>query len=386
MSIPGAHHDFVFVETDEALETFAGEWLPAVDGGQVALDIEEAREYTYWPRVALVQLTIDGHDAVLDPLRITKPAFSAFIEALCLTAGEVVAHGSNNDVSGLKRDFGVGPARLRDTQVAARFAGLTQFGLAALLQAEFGVELDKSLRRSDWSLRPLTRALLEYARADTRHLLGLWDVLAARAEGRGWLDAVIEECDALAALPAERVVFDPTGWSRMRGVNELDELAQDRASALWAWRDRVGAAHDLHPSRVLPPWALILHARRGPKLRPEEFPTGVHAKATPAERAEFRDMLDAPPPAARANGARVRDTQRNWSAAELQARIDRLLRWRDRAAAATGIESGFLAPRGVLEAVARSRAEDVDALRELPEARRWRVDRYGGEWLEALKA
>lgn len=383
--IPGATHSFRYVRTPLELDAFADEWLPRIDGGVIALDIEESREFTYRPRIALIQVTVDGADAVLDPVELGNASLAAMVEAICLTADLVIAHGCNNDVSGMKRDFGIAPVRLRDTQVAARFCGAQQFGLAALLESHFGVRLDKSLRRSDWSLRPLGPDLLEYARSDTRHLLGLWDALYDAVCQRGWEDATVEECDALAALPAEKPQFDELGWVRVRGATDLDPAGQDRAAALWAWRDGVGSKYDINPSRVLAPWGLVLLAERGTRgLR------GARACGIPSaiydEHFDLLNILLAdPPPAARPNGKKRREFDNLRSAAEQQARVEKLVRWRDATAIDLGLEAGFLAPRGVLEAVARLPTAHPDEIAAVPEVRQWRVVRFAEQWYDTLR-
>jgi hypothetical protein len=51
--------------------------------------------------------------------------------------------------------------------IAAQLTGRERFGLAALLEEQFGVVLDKRYQRADWSRRPLGPELLAYAAADT---------------------------------------------------------------------------------------------------------------------------------------------------------------------------------------------------------------------------
>lgn len=377
-------HTFVYVRTADELSALADAWLPLVEGGDVALDIEETRETTYLPRVALLQLTVPGHDAVIDPLLLPGKPLAAFIEALSLTAGRVIVHGCNNDIAGMKRDFGVAPLRVRDTQVAARFCGLTQFGLAALLRDEFGVELDKSLRRSDWNRRPLTAALLDYARGDTRYLHGLWAVLEERCASAGWMDAVEEECDALAAIPAEKMEFDSLGWTRVKGVQDLDDVGRARASAMWSWRDRVAETLDVHPSRVLPPWGLLLLADRGSRGLEARRSNGILDAVGSEQRAELGRLLDDPPPVHAPRRERTRLPPSAFSASEFQQRLDWLMAWRNRTAEDLGLEPGFLASRGVLESIARTRLTSLEDLLAIEDVRRWRVVRWGDAWLSRL--
>ena len=90
-----------------------------------------------------------------------------------------VFHDADYDLRLLRQDYGWQVANLFDTRIAAQLLGERAFGLAALLEQEFGVRLDKKHQRADWSMRPLTPDMLDYAAQDTYWLLGLRDRLRA---------------------------------------------------------------------------------------------------------------------------------------------------------------------------------------------------------------
>ncbi len=374
-------HEFVYVADPAGLADFVARGLPAIDGGLVALDIEEDRERHFRPSVALLQVTAEGVDWVVDPLLLPEGELEAAMESVCLTPERIVMHGCRNDVTGLKRDFGVGPMRIGDTQVAARFLGLDAFGLAPLLARYFGVQLDKAVRRSSWTNRPLTDAQLQYARADTQYLLGLWEILSEQVREAGWEDAVEEECAAMAELSAESVSTDPFGWRRLKGIKGLDDDAKRRAAAIWSWRDRVGEAIDSHPSRVLPPWALARLAELGRRaVRDGGRINGLGGHVPSAAREELTALIDdpgdvaiTPPKPPRQRGPRIpRDV--------LDRRLSRLAEWRVSASSATGLEPGFLAPRTVLECIARAEISEPGDYAAIPLVRRWRSARFADEW------
>ncbi len=58
---------------------------------------------------------------------------------------------------------------------AARTLGWPQIGLAAILDTDFGVKVNKKYQRADWKRRPLTPEQLDYARLDTHYLVALRD-------------------------------------------------------------------------------------------------------------------------------------------------------------------------------------------------------------------
>lgn len=373
---------FTFIEHADQLAAFAEAEFPVVDGGPIALDIEEDREHRFHPSVALIQVTVEDRDYVLDPLTLPRRELAAVIEFLCLATERMVMHGCRNDVTGLKRDFGVGPRVVCDTQMAARFLGADAFGLAALLRDRTGVELDKAVRRSNWLKRPLSEKQLEYAREDTAYLLPLWDELSAEATAAGWQDALDEECAALATLPSETATFDAYGWRRAKGSKQLSDEQKLRAAAVWQWRQEVAEERDDHPSRLLPPWAVVLLAKRGSRAVAEGTAKGVPSNLTDDQEDRLIEALDHPPKVPlRPPRAPRRAPSSNVSSDVIDVRMNRLNDWRQATCEALGLDPGFLAPRSVLEAVARFDGDSVDGyLEESPEIRRWRVDRWGDEW------
>jgi ribonuclease D len=372
------------VDDDKSLSLFCDQWLGQFDGAEMALDIEEDREYGYRACVALIQLSLDTHDFILDPVLLKPGVLDPVVEALCLTAGRMIMHGCNNDVTGLKRDFGVGPASMVDTQVAARFLGSQRFGLAGLLEEYFGIRLNKDVRRSNWRLRPLQHRLLEYAREDTAHLVPLWHCLQAECEAAGWMDAVLEECQALSDLQLGPPDFDQDGWRRIKGIKDLDRLAQARLAALWEWRDGVGARMDRHPSRVMAPWAMIQLAERGVDALNRGMPQGLEPSIFVMEEGDLRDLLRNAPDVAPLDAPPRRDKP-TLSSAAFQLRVERLNHWREATAQATGLEPGWLAPRALLENLCRLDEATPDAIAHIDSVRKWRLERYLDDWLRLLR-
>lgn len=365
------------------------EWLPLVEGQQVALDIEEERTRSYHPQIALLQITVNGKDAILDPIVLGHRELDIVIEHLLLSPRLIVVHGGRNDIAGLRRDFGIVPRSVADTQIAARFAGYRRFGLSSLLEKLFGIVLDKEARRSDWSKRPLTERQLTYAADDTRHLDQLWERLLEECEERGWKDAVIEECEVLAGTPADYTIFDPWGWHKLKAIkNESDEI-KTRAAHIWRWRDSTGKDENRHPSQVLPNWAIEQAALRGVRWvrtnkQIQRILDDLPQRAAYAleEAIESNENVKLLRPRPRRKGARC-----DVDSETVKARYEALAQWREQVSRDTGLEAGWLAPRSVLECVARCEdctREVLDEQRD--ELRQWRLVRYADDWLQILSS
>jgi ribonuclease D len=136
----------------------------------LAIDTEGASFHRFVDRIYLIQLSTAQQHAIIDPLRVPAPAkLGQLLESRDV---EVVFHDADYDLRLLHQDYGWRVTNIFDTRIAAQLLGIKAFGLAALLEQYFGVKLDKKHQRADWSMRPLTVDMLEYAAQDGGGKLG----------------------------------------------------------------------------------------------------------------------------------------------------------------------------------------------------------------------
>lgn len=230
-----------------------------------ALDTEFHRERTYWPSVALLQVSwLDpGSDrtqvALVDPLAVDVSGLATVLSG----PGVMVAHASDQDLEILERSCATGPSRLLDTQLAAGFAGHSSPSLGSLTQSFLGVELAKGDRLTDWRVRPLTDSQVSYAASDVDRLLDLADAIVDdldRAGRRPWAE---EECESLRARPHGPP--DPRrAWWKLRDARSLKGHARGVAQEVAAWRERRAQTVDVPVRTVLPDLAVQAIAHRPP--------------------------------------------------------------------------------------------------------------------------
>ena len=157
----------------------------------IALDTEGASFHRFIDRIYLLQLSTREASAILDPLTMGVPeGLGQLLEARDV---EVIFHDADYDLRLLHQDYGWRVTNIFDTRVAAQLLGIRAFGLAALLDRFFGVKLEKKHQRADWSMRPLTAGMLEYAAQDTEYLLDLRDRLGNELERLGRSTLAAEE-------------------------------------------------------------------------------------------------------------------------------------------------------------------------------------------------
>ena len=121
---------------------------------EIAFDTEADSFFNYREKVCLIQVTVEDRDYLVDPL--SDIDVSGLGEVFADPKRTKVFHDGEYDVLILKRDFGFDFAGLFDTRIAAAALGQASPGLASVLANRFGVELDKSMQRSNWSRRPLS--------------------------------------------------------------------------------------------------------------------------------------------------------------------------------------------------------------------------------------
>ncbi len=248
---------FRLVASADALETLIDEILQVE---RYALDTEFHRERTYYPRLALVQLSWAGGAAIVDPLTCDPRALARLLRSDRLA----VFHAAQQDLDVLSHACGAIPTRMVDTQLFAGFLGYSTPSLSALVQGELGVALGKGDRLTDWLARPLTDEQLAYAASDVEHLLELYDLLAAQlaALGRdGWAQEVCEELRTRPVGPA-----DPNeAWLKIKDVRSLKPRARGVARAVAAWREERARRSDVPTRQVVPDLGILGVAQQAPR-------------------------------------------------------------------------------------------------------------------------
>lgn len=247
---------FLWIDHDRSLSELV-ERLS--DEDRLALDTEFHRERTYFPRLALIQISWSKGTAIVDPLacrpELIVPLFGA--------DRTIVFHAAQQDLDVLAHAMGAIPESIFDTQIAAGFLGYSTPSLASLVNAELKIALPKGDRLTDWLRRPLTDGQLSYAASDVEHLLLLHDRLTAQLDESSRLQWAVDAC---RELREKRVgPPDPTeAWMRQKDVRTMRPRTRGVLASLAEWRERRAMASDIPPRQVLPDLALQGISQREP--------------------------------------------------------------------------------------------------------------------------
>lgn len=348
----------------------------------VACDLEADSMHHYQEKVCLIQFAVPGYAAIVDPL--ATPDISPLAPLFANAAIRKVFHGADYDIRSLHRDFGMKVNNLFDTMIACQLLGEREFGLAAQLRKRFGVELDKQYQRADWSRRPLTPGMIEYAVKDTTLLIELYRQLATDLEAKGRRGWVEEECELLSRVRVTERGDEPF-FLRFKGASRMDGRTLAVLEELLAFRDGRARQVDVPPFKVLGTDTVRELAERRPRL-PEELQgiTGLTDKVV-ARHGEgiLRAIERGCAVPEQQLPAYPREERRKMERGE-EERLKRLKEWRTEQAGRLGIEPGYIANNALLEMVAIQAPRTMGGLDGLPPMRCWQRSEFGEQILSAV--
>ena len=375
-----ANSAFEYLDTVPAVEAFTDS---IANVSELALDTEGASFHRFIDRIYLLQLSTREKHAVIDPLPIGPP--TGLGRLLENPAVEIVFHDADYDLRLLKQDYGWQINHIFDTRIAAQLLGYTAFGLAALLERFFGVKLDKKHQRADWSMRPLTQDMLEYAAYDTRYLLELKDRMSAELEQMGRLGWAREE---FALLEGTRWADEEPGmgYLKLKGARDLSRRELAVLRELVPWRDGVAKSMDRATFRVLGNEQLFDIARTQPASRDalskiKGMPRGI-LDSRSGELIDAVQRALAVPEAELPKFPRAPRWDRD---PDFDTRVSALKTARDEAAKRLSLDPGVLCSRDRLEAVARRNPASVAEVMEVTELRRWQAEELAVAFVTALE-
>lgn len=343
----------------------------------VGVDTESNSLHAYREQVCLVQFSFPGGDYLLDPLAgLDLAPLNKIFSAADIVK---VFHACEYDIICLRRDFGFEFHNIFDTMQAARILGREMISLGDLVEAEFGVHLDKHNQKANWAVRPMPPAMQHYACLDTHFLTRLYRKLKEELKQKGLDELAAEDFERLSHSKANEN-HKPL-YSQIGGYQELDPRQLAVLNQVCRYRDLQARKHDLPLFKVLSNAMLLEVARRCPRTeqelrRMEALPqrlverhaAGLMAAVSQGMKAAPIDLPAHPRPDRR-----------------FLARLDGLKSWRKKKAGDLKVLSDVILPKDILEELAERNPQGHDALQAIMASVPWRRERFGMELLRVLQ-
>ncbi|ORX71878.1 hypothetical protein DL89DRAFT_282071 [Linderina pennispora] len=156
---------FVFVDTPQQLVEMVEHLKTA---GEIAIDLEHHSYRSFQG------ISSRSRDYVVDAIAL-RSELQILNEVTTDPTKVKVFHGAASDILWLQRDFGVYIVGLFDTYHASKMLAMPEHSLKYLLATYCDFHADKKYQMADWRIRPLSKEMMHYARADTHFLLYVFD-------------------------------------------------------------------------------------------------------------------------------------------------------------------------------------------------------------------
>ena len=345
----------------------------------LAVDTESNSLFAYQEQVCLIQFSTGREDYLVDPLALDD--LSSLGSIFSSPIIEKIFHAAEYDIICLRRDFGFSFENIFDTMLAGRILKYPQIGLAAMLESEFNLTLDKRFQRANWGERPLSEEQKAYARLDTHYLIDLRHRLNEQLVEKNLSELAREDFVRMTKVHANYVENGLAHFWRLALKEELDYQQLAVLYELYQYRERVARAKNKPVFKILGDKVLLEIAHKTPRNRDMlEHVPGMNRRMVGMHGSEIliaveKGMNRKPPP----RPCRLRPNERYLNLHEA------LQVWRRERARELGIESDIVLPRDVMELIAKEEPSSLTQLEKIMQDLPWRFNHYGKEILEIIQ-
>jgi ribonuclease D len=338
--------EFLWVNTPKALDYFISSlrgYFP------IALDTEADSLHHYRESVCLIQVTHDQQHFLIDPLD-KFPLDDLWPPTSRHTW---ILHGADFDLRMLRRAGAPEPQAVFDTMLAAQLLGLSAFGYGALVQQYCGVTLDKGSQKADWSRRPLSQTMIDYAVQDTEYLEPIAETMGRQLAEKDRLAWHEQSCARVVASSQFVRESDPETEWRLSGSSLFSPEALAILRELWYWREREAESTDLPVFKVMHN-ELVLDLARWCAEHPRVPPMGAPCWPRRSSSGRGERLMEAIDRGRRAEPiARLPRAERPQRDRAAEVRMEKVRAHRDKVAHDLGIDPTVIAPKSILQDISR---------------------------------
>lgn len=238
----------------------------------LGIDIEcENNLHHYGSYISIIQISSKKENWIIDLIELNKKEeIKSLIEIFHNKDIIKIFHDISFDLRILNTQFEIKPKNIFDTQLAAQFLGITKIGLGNLLEEYYSVKKEKKYQMVDWTKRPLTKGMLDYAIKDTLYLIKLKNLFVEELAKKKRLKWVQEELEHISTLNLE---YHNTTFSNVKGFSKFTDKQRAIFKRLFKLREKLAKKNDRPEHHIISTRKLIQYSLHNPawdKIR------GVH--------------------------------------------------------------------------------------------------------------
>lgn len=371
--------NYKFIESDAELKNICEDLLKEKI---ISVDLEADSMHSFKEKICLIQIASDKEAFLIDPFEIKE--VSPFINVLENDDVIKVFHGADFDIRSLDRDYQARVNNLFDTEIACRFLGIKERGLAALLKKNFDVNVDKKFQKVDWAQRPLKQDMIEYSVDDVKYLTRLHDIIHQKLEANRRLSWAKEEFRIQAQVRYENNHVLPL-FRKVKGAGKMDNRSLAVLENLLHVRLLIAQKKDRPLFKILGSSSLMTMAHE----KPVTIDHMLKIRALSRRQADMYGNLcvEAIVKAMELDYGELPSypkTRRPRKDARVQKRIEYLKKMREKLSNSIGIEPGFLLNNAIIASIAVKNPGTFEDLLEIENVRNWQVEAIGENIISTL--
>ncbi|WP_457553651.1 ribonuclease D [Desulfobacula sp.] len=370
---------YKFIESDAELKNICDDLLKEKI---IAVDLEADSMHCFKEKICLIQIASSSQAFLVDPFEIKE--VSSFINLLENHDVIKVFHGSDFDIRSLDRDYQVQVNNLFDTEIACRFLGIKERGLAALLKQNFNVDVDKKFQKADWGKRPVRQEMIEYSVGDVAYLTKLHDIIHQKLLSNGRLSWAVEEFEIQAKVRYENNHIRPL-FKKFKGAGKMDNRSLAVLENLLQVRLKIAEKKDRPLYKIMANASLMTMANE----KPVTIDQMLRIRAISSKQADmYGDLcVEAIVNAmelehkALPSYPKIRRPKKD---VKVLKKIERLKKMREKVSGSMGIEPGFLLNNAMIASIAFENPATIEDLLAIDNLRHWQVETMGENILSCL--
>ncbi|MBS1267179.1 MAG: Ribonuclease D [Candidatus Woesearchaeota archaeon] len=225
-------NSYIYVDTQKKLEKACKDLETYTELG---VDLEcENHLHHYKVCIALIQVSSHDKNWLFDIIKLKD--CTLLKKVLTNSSIQKIFHDVTFDFRILNYQFKIIPKNVFDTQVAAKILGKEELGLSSLLKEYFDIEKKEKFQRADWTKRPISKAMLNYAIKDTLYLIKLRNILIRELQKNNKWEWAQQEFEALENKEYE---YHEPGFFDMSGIVGITTRQRAILKRLYEVRDKL---------------------------------------------------------------------------------------------------------------------------------------------------
>lgn len=363
---------YILVDTKKAMELVAVN----LSGAKcISVDTESSGYFTYYSRICLVQISVNGKNYLIDPLASLDMSLlgSIFEDNRILK----IFHSAIDDVKALKRDFAYNFRNIADTMYSSKLLGMEHNSLNYLVEYYHSIKLSKTEQKSNWEKRPLDKQQLQYAALDTAYLESIWEKMRSELEEASLLEEAISEFDKMVdEVYKGRETNSEVAWHKFPNILKYNSEQRRTLYDILNFREEKAKKLNKAPFRVLNNEIIAKIVSEKPN---EEEVQKILGKK---DAAQLFEIINNPsgPPLTKADFPRV---DNNMTASE-EAKLRHLHKWREKIMKKRGVDHSMILSNKQLLQLIRTTPDSLETLESFSFLSKWKIQNYGPSLLKAL--